>query len=126
MILPPRVHRAPAGDLAAHGCVEALLAQPAHPAQVAIGGAGQGDGQRRVPGGGLERLPGGVQHRGPGALEQVPHLLHLRCLLGNQPGPAHPQMPQPPPQFIGWLGQVTAQLRRQPRDQHRVLVIFSD
>ena len=34
-------------------------------------------------------------------------------------------MPQPPPRLIDRLGNITAQLRRQPRDQHRVLLIES-
>ena len=52
---------------------------------------------------------------------QVPHLLHPGCLLGDQPGPARSQVPQPRPGLIGRLGQVTAQLPGQPGDQDRVL-----
>jgi len=33
------------------------------------------------------------RHRRPGAFQQVPHLLHLRYLLGDQPGPADAQVP---------------------------------
>jgi hypothetical protein len=38
--LLPRVHRVPAGDLAAHRGVEPAPAQPGHPAQVTVRGAG--------------------------------------------------------------------------------------
>jgi hypothetical protein len=121
--LLPRVHRIPAANLTAHGRVKPLAAEPGHPAQVTTSGAVQRDGQRGVPGGGLERLPCGVQHRRPGALQQVAHLLHLRYLLGYQPGPPDAQVPQLRPGLVSRLGQVAAQLAGQASDQHRVVVV---
>ena len=54
---------------------------------------------------------------------QVPHLLHLAAGLGDQLLPPGAQVPQPRPGLIDGLGHVAAQLRGQPGDQHRVLVV---
>ena len=58
--LLPWVHGVPARDLVQHRRAEAPPTEPGHPAQIAVLGAGKGDGQRRVPGGGLKRLAGGA------------------------------------------------------------------
>ena len=63
------------------------------------------------------------QHPRPRAFEQIAQLLYARGGLGDQPLAARPQLAQPRPGLIGALGGIAVQLRHQPRDQHRVLVI---
>ena len=50
-------------------------------------------------------------------------LLDLADRLSEQPFAAGPQVPQPPPGLIQWLGDIAAELRGQPRNQHSILLI---
>ena len=68
-----------------------------------------------------KQAPRRGQHRGPGAFQQVADLVHRRRRPGRQLAAARPQVTQPRPHRIGPLRLVTAQLTRQPGDQHRVL-----
>ena len=94
-------------------------------------GAGRGRRRRgrritrhgRRPGLGPERLLGGVQRGRPHALEQVADLLDLADRLGDQLFAAGAQVPQPAPGLVDRLRDVAAQLRGQPGDQHRVLLV---
>ena len=64
-----------------------------------------------------------VQRGWPHALEQVADLLDARDVLIEQLLAAGTEVPQPAPGLIDRFGQVAAQLRGQPGDQDRVLVV---
>jgi hypothetical protein len=57
------------------------------------------------------------------ALEQVADLLDLADRLHDQLLAAGTEVTQPPPGLVGRLGDVAAQLRGEPCDQHGVLVV---
>jgi len=116
----PRPAAAPPGQLPPHRGGEPVQAQPPDPGQVPRAPV-QHHRQRRAPGHRPERAPRRGQHGGPGAVGQVPDLVHRRRRPGRQLAAAAPQVAQPRPDRAGPLRLITAQLARQPRDQHRVL-----
>ena len=113
---------APLEDLAADGLLEPGRAEAPGAGQVAAVALAD-HAHRGGPGPGPERLLRGVQRRRPDALEQGAHLLDLGDHLDDQLLAAGTEVPQPAPRLIDRLRDVAAQLRGQPGDQHRVLLI---
>ena len=102
--------------------LEAGRPQPAGAGEVAAV-PGHDHVHRRKPGAGLERLLGGGDGGRPDALEQVADLLDARDVLIEELLAAHSEVAQSAPRLVDGFGQVAAQLRGQPGDQHRVLVV---
>jgi hypothetical protein len=112
----------PERQLTPHRGNERLPTQLTDLAQVAV--APRGDHrQARQPRGGFQGLGRALQRRRPRARQQVSHLLPTRGRLGDQPGPACPQVPQPGPLGVGLLRQVAVQPGDQLTDQHAVTVV---
>ena len=111
-----------AGELLADRVLEPGRPQPAGAGEVAAV-AGHDHVHRSDPGVGLERLLGGGDGGGPDALEQVADLLDAGDVLIQELLAAGSEVAQPAPGLIDRFGQVAAQLRGQPGDQHRVLVV---
>jgi len=110
------------GDLASDRGLE--------PGQTQLSGAGQvaavtidDHRHRRSPGTGLERLLRGLQRCRPDTLEQCTDLLDLADHVDHQLLATRPEMTQPAPRLIDRFRDIAAQFGREPRDQHRVLLI---
>src|SRR3954452_7998836 len=109
-------------DLAAHCMLEPSRAQTSSAVEVTAITV-QDHPHRRDPGLGPEGLLGYFQRGRPHAFEQVADLLDLAARVGDQLLAAGTQVPQPTPRLIDRFGDVAAQLRGQPGDQNRVLVV---
>ena len=110
------------GDLASNDTFEPCPAQAPGAVQVAAV-AVQDHGQRRGPGAGPKRLPGGPQRGRPHTLQQVADLLDLGDVGHDQLLTTRAQVPESAPGLIDRLRDVATQLRGQPGDQYRVLLI---
>ena len=113
---------APAGQLPTDGVLEPSRAQSPGAGEVAAV-AGHDHVHRGHPRVGLERLLGGGHRGRPDALEQIADLLDAGDMIVEELLATHPQVTQPAPGLVDRFGQVAAQLRGQPGDQHGVLVV---